>query len=97
MPLITCPGCSTQVSDKAPACPKCGHPFAAQTVQFNARKWKALQLLGGLVLAIGVLAMCAFLVAGYPIGEQPAGAARVTAVGLVIYLVGRLGRWWYHG
>ncbi len=34
MPLITCPDCSSQVSDAAPSCPKCGHPFAS--VQYNA-------------------------------------------------------------
>jgi uncharacterized membrane protein YdbT with pleckstrin-like domain len=28
MPLITCPDCATQVSDAAPACPKCGRPMA---------------------------------------------------------------------
>jgi hypothetical protein len=30
MPLITCPDCHNQVSDAAPACPKCGRP--AQSV-----------------------------------------------------------------
>ena len=29
MALINCPECSNQVSDKAPACPKCGAPIAA--------------------------------------------------------------------
>jgi len=28
MALVTCPDCSSQVSDAAPACPKCGRPFA---------------------------------------------------------------------
>jgi hypothetical protein len=27
MPLITCPDCSTEVSDAAPACPKCARPM----------------------------------------------------------------------
>ena len=27
MSLITCPDCSNQVSDHAPACPKCGRPM----------------------------------------------------------------------
>lgn len=27
MALITCPECSAQVSDSAPSCPSCGHPF----------------------------------------------------------------------
>lgn len=34
MPLITCPDCQTQISDAAPACPKCGRP--AQARQTNA-------------------------------------------------------------
>jgi hypothetical protein len=29
--LISCPECSSQVSDKAPACPQCGAPIAAAT------------------------------------------------------------------
>ena len=29
MPLVTCPDCSRQVSDAAPACPNCGRPAAA--------------------------------------------------------------------
>jgi DNA-directed RNA polymerase subunit RPC12/RpoP len=28
MPLVTCPDCGTEVSDQAPACPKCGRPAA---------------------------------------------------------------------
>jgi TM2 domain-containing membrane protein YozV len=30
MPLIACPDCSTQVSDAAPACPKCGRPMTSR-------------------------------------------------------------------
>lgn len=33
MALVTCPDCSKQVSDAAPACPGCGRPMAAATVQ----------------------------------------------------------------
>lgn len=29
MPLITCPDCSAQVSDQAPACIQCGRPMGA--------------------------------------------------------------------
>src|ERR1039457_3938126 len=29
MPLVTCPDCGNQVSDRAPACPKCGGPIVA--------------------------------------------------------------------
>jgi hypothetical protein len=27
MPLIECPECLNQISDAAPSCPLCGHPF----------------------------------------------------------------------
>ncbi len=32
MPLISCPDCNTEVSDRAPACPKCGRPIAPPIV-----------------------------------------------------------------
>lgn len=28
MPLMKCPDCGAEVSDRAPSCPKCNHPFA---------------------------------------------------------------------
>jgi len=31
--LIECPDCRHEVSDKAPACPKCGHPVAPPSLQ----------------------------------------------------------------
>ena len=30
MPLVPCPDCNTEVSDQAPACPKCGRPMSAK-------------------------------------------------------------------
>jgi len=35
MPLINCPDCTTEVSDKAPVCPKCGRPLSAQKSLFT--------------------------------------------------------------
>lgn len=37
MALINCPDCGTEVSDAAPACPKCGCPIAPPTPQNHAR------------------------------------------------------------
>lgn len=37
MALINCPDCGTEVSDAAPACPKCGRPIAPPTPQTHAR------------------------------------------------------------
>lgn len=33
MPLIDCPECQQSVSDRATACPKCGHPISARRKQ----------------------------------------------------------------
>lgn len=32
MALITCPDCSREVSDRAPACPHCGAPIASVSI-----------------------------------------------------------------
>ena len=93
MPLISCPDCTTQVSAEAPACPKCGHPFSAQTVQATGKKWKALQFVGALLLGVGLLTTCALLA----VGSTPDSAAWIATVGLGFYLSGRLGGWWFHG
>lgn len=37
MALMSCPECSTEVSDRAPMCPKCGVPLAADQVQLTVR------------------------------------------------------------
>ncbi len=37
MPLIICPDCHKEISDKAPTCPHCGHPFTPQTIQGTAK------------------------------------------------------------
>jgi predicted RNA-binding Zn-ribbon protein involved in translation (DUF1610 family) len=36
MPLVTCPDCGTEVSDQAPACPKCGRPTAKKVNKSGA-------------------------------------------------------------
>lgn len=37
MPLIDCPDCGSQVSDKADACPKCGYPVRRNLIKESAR------------------------------------------------------------
>ena len=34
MALITCPDCNREISDKATACPNCGHPTETQAHRF---------------------------------------------------------------
>ena len=35
MALIQCPECGQQMSDKANACPNCGHPIAYENAKDN--------------------------------------------------------------
>jgi hypothetical protein len=35
MPLVKCPDCQTEVSDRAPTCPKCGAPINSSTSAVN--------------------------------------------------------------
>ncbi len=95
MALIRCPECSAQVSDKAPACPACGAPLRAAadapgvvTTQGTARRLKAWQLGGTLIVALGVVLIVA---------EQHLAGAGVAAAGLVVYGVARARAWWRHG
>lgn len=45
MPLISCPDCQTEVSDKAVSCPKCGYPLAKMKAkeQFSSLGMKAVR------------------------------------------------------
>jgi hypothetical protein len=56
MPLITCPECRRDISDRALSCPGCGNPMRAIVIEATAKRWKALQLTGIGVFAAGILA-----------------------------------------
>jgi len=61
MALIPCPECDSEVSDKAPSCPKCGVPIASAPKEVLIHFARARQLLnigctvssGGKVIAKG--------------------------------------------
>jgi len=51
--LTTCPDCKSEISDAAPACPKCGRPLASVAA---AKKASNGRLVGGLALiALGAI------------------------------------------
>ena len=68
MALVTCPDCAAQVSDAAPACPKCGRPNgfgpAAVVQKVELGFWQSpnvgCAVVGVIVLvfAFATLAMC---------------------------------------
>jgi hypothetical protein len=57
--LIKCPDCGTDVSDAAPACPKCGRPTAAASMYTSTRKPPPIKqkknASGGFVLLVLIL------------------------------------------
>lgn len=86
MALIACPGCAKEFSDEAAACPHCaqpvtGSPMATQT---SGREWKIVRLIGGLLMATGIVAWAG----------NSTDAGMVFLLGCAIYLGGRLGDWW---
>lgn len=103
MALIRCPECNSDVSDKAAACPHCGYPICrttrapggAQVIDRTGRGWKAVRLLGWLLIIGGVLILSAERApddAGRgPIGWWLAGA------GVACVITSKAGAWWYHG
>lgn len=106
MALITCPDCGQQVSDQAAACPQCARPLGqsvaslgrgpVQTVEQTGKKWKLpMAIFGGMAALGGIL-----FAASYDKGELGgAGAlgAVLLAIGLVGFIVARIGAWWQHG
>jgi hypothetical protein len=96
MALIQCGECAQQVSDKAPACPRCGAPVAAGearpvvTTQQTAKRYKGMQLWGAVILCIGVVMMMAG-------GNSAVWGLLVGLAGCGLYAVGRFRAWWNHG
>jgi uncharacterized membrane protein YvbJ len=99
MPLVTCPDCGQQVSDQAAACPQCARPLGqqiaslgrgpVQTIEQTGKKWKLPMAIFGGVALLGLLIF--FAGDGNPVG------AGIGAIGLIGFLIVRVGAWWQHG
>jgi hypothetical protein len=92
MALINCPDCGTEVSDAAPACPKCGRPIAlaAQPVHARDRSERSRSpatftiTLSSFVLIVLGIAVAVWFVPALEIGQNlatncQAGIARLNA------------------
>lgn len=97
MALVKCAECGNQISDKASACPKCGAPMARPvTIEQTGKRHKTIQLIGVLLIVIGMVSC----MAGVRGDSEPTAAivgAGMAIVGLVLWFAGRIGAWWGHG
>lgn len=95
MALTTCPDCGNEISDQAPACPNCGRPQAAvQTIEQTGKGWKAAMIIGGALLCAGLLGWAANC---GEVNAQNAVSQWCVLLGFLLYLIARLGAFWYHG
>lgn len=97
MALIACRECKQQVSEKAPACPKCGAPIAAHTIEATGKKWKAMQLFGAVAFLLGIFGFCSAAMQPEPSGSTGAVMVLMVLGGLVLTIGARVGAWWNHG
>lgn len=100
--LADCPGCGSGVSPNAVSCPRCGYVLRAQVVEQTGKQWKALQLFGGLGVAVGTVMLCSGLATAGNKGwkqQEPAFdiGCGIAIVGIVVFLIGKIGGWWHHG
>src|SRR5262245_27946129 len=97
MALTTCPDCKSQVSDRAPSCPKCGRPISAITVEQTGKRWKAAELLFAMLTIGGCVTTIASTSGGdHSTTSMVIGAASFW-IGLIGFVVARVGAWWQHG
>lgn len=95
MSLNSCTECGARLSSQAETCPDCGYPASSRTnaahgdiadsIHSTRKEYKLIQLLGAIVVLVGVVA--ALL-------ESPIAAAVSIAIGAATYLTGLLGSWW---
>jgi uncharacterized OB-fold protein len=105
MALVKCPECSSEVSDKAESCPKCGFPLAKeeatesqggkiQTIELTSKKRKLRQVWCALVgvgsFAILIIGAFSANSATMVIGGTGIAFALVWAIATGIQI------WWHH-
>ncbi len=93
MALITCPDCTHQVSDVAPACPRCGRPVAPLQVEQTGKRYKGMMAFGFIGCVLGLLLSGVASVAGWPLWPS----FLLAMACLCLYLWAIFAAWWRHG
>ena len=103
MPLIHCPECRREISDRAVACPGCGYGLGGRpsggdadpvTTQRTGKRFKGQILWAFLLGCLGV----GFMLLAFLVGEfvlVPIGAL-LTLAAIAWWLVVSLLIWWHH-
>jgi len=105
MALVQCRECGRGVSSEADSCPQCGcrmrsqpqpqsQSKGVQTIELTGKRWKAYGCLGAILPVGGFVTMMANQ-------DDTSGTPFLLGVlaivlGLVLAVVARLGKWWYH-
>jgi len=102
MALINCPDCRAQVSDRAGACPRCGHPIAIAresagagtaltTIQGTSKRLKAHTAISATAVILSMFGAALSSSAAWK------GFWVLAAVGgLAWFIVTRVRIWWHH-
>ncbi|WP_224784668.1 hypothetical protein [Marinihelvus fidelis] len=102
MALIVCAECSSQVSNKANSCPRCGAPVSLEsratdtnltTTQTTSKKLKRQYLFAVLLIFIGAI----WMATSFQTDEPAIWAPVVIVLGLVWAIIVKIRTWWHHG
>jgi hypothetical protein len=96
MPLVNCPACEHPTSSEATACPQCGHPFKALTIEATAKEWKFLKIIGAIIV-LGSMGAGEVLSVLFETPVPLIFGGVVASGGLVIAIYGAIGGWWDNG
>jgi hypothetical protein len=80
---------STELSQSATS-PK------TQTIEATGKKWKTMQLIGGISVVLGVFSCAAYMGMGESVEAGVYLPGVFWMIGICTYLFGRVGGWWFH-
>ena len=108
--LISCSDCGAPMSKRAPACVKCGAPNEAPTtIEQTSKKWKGVEMVGVIVMAIGVVLLivrfAGLVNQGMPVDVAVTNTIQSRIILALFFLIPGLGvliyargmKWWHHG
>lgn len=101
MALIKCSECGQEISDKAPACPKCGNPLqdineitqrSPVTIEQTKKTWKIIRLVSWIMIVIGIILIFNSYAKGTK--DQFTLGGLLFFFGIIGSFIGKFGAWW---